>query len=164
MLCSLDVWQFSYLYPIDGSRCKASAFAEKHASPKHLAQILRDAELYGTYGDRAKALENLASKFVETARQCSAFERLKCNGMMRALVSIDLIGSENELLDAVLKCVELNPYALEVDIEGLYSCIRLEMLKDMSGIEELLVSEDSPRALVLQSSCLFVSDCKGMLL
>lgn len=81
-----------------------------------------------------------------------AFGDLSVNERMKALNSENLIETEDALLNALLKWVQLNPLAPKEEVEELYDCMRLERLYDITRLQELCASYVYPSGFVALSS------------
>lgn len=145
----MEECKYSSTDQIDGVRQAAFSFAMKRLLPVYLVQMVRYVRNYAMEEvEEIRAYSLLAEQFVQTAKHCPAFNALSYSELLHTLTGENLIGSEDEILDAVLKWIDMQREANESQTETRYSYIRLDRLKSRFRQKELRVAKKSPPCLL----------------
>lgn len=120
--------------------------------PRHVVQIVQHVEIYGTNEEKNRAYLHLAEMFVGTAKECSSVGELSSGQVMQSFLSENLVATEDEVMWCASKWIAMNPQALNEEIAGLYSSIRVERLKRMDLMQKLISSEARPSSILRNSA------------
>lgn len=149
------------MYQITGLRAMALTMALQKFSPMYIVQIIRHVEVCGTLEEKQQCYFDLVENIVKVATQYPSFGQLSSGQVLLALICENLIGTEDELLDVILKWVQMNPDASKVETEALFSAIGLERLSSMLVMEELCQWATCPPEIIARSSRLFFKRLQG---
>lgn len=131
----LEVLENAEMYQISGLRDLAFALAMQNFLRHHIVEIVKHVELCGSEKEKRSAYANLAENIVEVAKHSPAFWELSSDQVRYTIKCTLLIGTEDEMLDIILKWIEKSPDAPKVETEPLFAHIRLEILESMNRIE-----------------------------